>query len=76
MDIRREVDNQYCFRTNEDYINYVKRNIDEDTRNKTRAILDILRVGTTSIAQAELILHLCEDNIKRCTLIEGTKRDY
>lgn len=53
----------------------LKEKLGHDTCKKVGAILDILEIGSPSIAHSKMVLHVCEDMLEKCSLAFGTKTD-
>ena len=70
MNIQNEIE-----KLRQGYEDSLRDALDEDTRKKVGAILDILEIGASNIAHAKLILHICEDAMERRSLAFGSKRD-
>jgi len=60
---------------NKAYLDELKSYMNEDTQKKASAIMDILEIGTPSIAHAKWILHACEEMLDRCSGCFKTKTD-
>lgn len=69
MDILKEV-----MEFDVDY-DILKKKLGYDTCKKVGAILDILEIGSPSIAHSKLVLHVCGDMLEKCSLSFGTKTD-
>lgn len=53
----------------------LKKKLGHDTCKKVGAILDILEIGSPSIAHSKMVLHVCEDMLEKCSLTLGAKMD-
>lgn len=51
----------------------LKKKLGHDTCKKVGAILDILEIGSPSIAHSKLVLQVCDDIIEKCSLTLGVK---
>lgn len=49
----------------------LKKKLGHDTCKKVGAILDILEIGTPSIAHSKMVLHVCEDALDKCSAVFG-----
>lgn len=69
MDILKEV-----MEFDVDY-DILKKKLGHDTCKKVGAILDILEIGSPSIAHSKMVLHVCEDILEKCSLTLDAKMD-
>ena len=72
MGIKSEIYENASIRTSEDYRILLKQ-LDKESVAKASAIIDVLEIGGISVANAKLILRVCEDCIARCTIVKTTE---
>lgn len=69
MDIQNEINS-----LSGDY-ETLKKQLDPDTQRKIGSILNILEIGTPSVAHSKMVLHICEDILDKCSTTLMTKTD-